>query len=148
MVAILFNYDGNITELKEQQFTKTTYKTVVDEEGVETLIPIETPINFSFAEVSEMIEGTYLTYADNDDDFDIINDYMDLNGKCEVISGFKKDGKQYSAKLDKNKYTKTKYLKYLKDKYVLDENGEPTTTKIPKDFWQVNNYLCWNNREL
>ena len=141
-INILFNYDGNIAELKEQQFIKTTYKTVVDEQGVETLIPIETPINFSFAEVSEMIEGTYLTYADNADDFDIINDYMDLNGKCDVISGFAKDGKQYDAKLDKNKYTKTKYKKYLKDKY--DEFG----VKLPKELWQCNKYLGWNDREL
>ena len=117
MVTILFNYDGNIAEVQEE-------------------------FNIQFAEISEMIQGSFMCCLDNADDFDVIDLFMANKGKCEVISGFTKDGKQYDAKLNKNKYTKTKYKKWLKDKY--DEFG----VKLPKDLWQCNKYLGWNDREL
>ena len=123
MVTILFNYDGNIAEVQEE-------------------------FNIQFAEISEMIQGSFMCCLDNADDFDVIDLFMANKGKCEVISGFTKDGKQYDAKLDKNKYGQTKYKKYLKDKYVLDEFGEPTNVKLPKYLWQVNKYMGWNDREL
>ena len=95
-----------------------------------------------------MLEGSYMCIVKNADDFDIIDDFMIANGKIEVISGFDFKGKQYSAKKDKNKYSKTKYKKWLKDKYELDAEGLPTNVKLPKDTWKVNKYMGWADREL
>jgi len=150
MVCILFNYSGDIAELKEQTFIKLVDEISFDEDGNEVTTQKEIPFKPNFTEVSEMLEGTLMTvfdYADVDD-FDICDAWMELNGKCEVISGFEKNGKQYKAKKEKNKYNKTKYKKWLKDRYVLDENGEPTTTKLPKGDWHVNKYMGWENRDL
>jgi hypothetical protein len=129
MVSVIFNYDGNIQEVKEQ-------------------------FNIDFAEVSEMIEGTYMCALHNADDFDVMDDFMAERGKIEVISGWGKNGKQYKAKKEKNKYSKTKYKKYLKEKIKYDAEGNKIKkTKEEKDkeaqeVWQVNNYLGWADREL
>jgi hypothetical protein len=120
MVSVIFNYDGNIQEVKEQ-------------------------FNIDFAEVSEMIEGTYMCALHNADDFDVMEDFMAERGKIEVISGWEKNGKQYKAKKEKNRYSKTKFNKYLREK--LDEDGKKIKKK-DTDLWQVNNYLGWADREL
>jgi hypothetical protein len=122
MVSVIFNYDGDIKEVKEH-------------------------FNIDFAEVSEMIEGTYICALHNADDFDMMDDFMADRGKIEVISGWNKNGKPYEAKKLKNKYDKVKYLKYLKDKWTYDEEGNKLT-KLIKGLWQVNNYAGWADREL
>ena len=150
MINILFNYSGNIAELKEQTFIKLVDEISFDEDGVEVTTQQEIEFKPNFTEVSEMLKGTLMTVFNsaNVDDFDICDAWMELNGKCEVISGFEKNGKQYQAKKEKNKYNKTKYKKWLKDRYELDENGEPTTIKLPKGDWHCNNYMGWNLRDL
>jgi hypothetical protein len=122
MVSIILNYDGDIEEVKQ------TFK-------------------IDFARVSEMIEGTYMCALHNADDFDVMDDFMASKGKIEVISGWEENGKQYNAKKIKNKYSKVKYLKYLRDKWTYDEEGNKID-KLLKDLWQVNNYAGWTEREL
>jgi hypothetical protein len=122
-IQIIFNFDSDI-ELIKAEF--------------EGFNPIPIP---------EMIEGSYLCLVENADDFDVIDDFMVANGKCDVISGFTKEGEKYDAKKDKNKYNKVKYKKYLKDKWNYDSEGN-RTTKIPKTAWQVMKIYGWNDRIL
>ena len=165
MINILFNYNGDIAELKAQTFIKLVDEITIYDDGNEVTTQKEIEFKPNFTAVSEMLEGTLMTVFDYADDFDICDDWMSLNGTCEVIGGFGEDdyyitvdgkpilvktalGKQYNAKKEKNKYNKTKYKKWLKDRYVLDENGEPTNVKLPKGDWHCNNYMGWENRDL
>ena len=147
MISILFNYDGNITELQEQEFIKTTFKTVVDEEGVETQVQVDTNFSLVFTLISEMVDGCYMAYIEDVDDFEFVESYLDANGKYEVIGKFDKEGKQKEGKDTTDKYTKTKYLKWLKDKYTYDADGNKLD-KLPKEVWQCNNYMGWKDRDL
>jgi hypothetical protein len=128
---ILFNWDGDMDAFFEE-------------------------FGFRFTTVPEMIAGCYLCVFENADDFDMYDDWMEANGKVEVISGFSNKGKQYKAKKDKNKFKKSKYKKYLIPRFepVLDENGEPVLdgsgdpTEVEVEVYQVNRYLGDSRREL
>jgi len=123
MIQILFNYNGDINLVKEE-------------------------FNIEFYKVLECIDGTYICLVEQADDFDVIDDFMNDNGKCEVVSGFDMQGKQYSAKKTKNKYKKNKYKKYLRDKWNYDDEGNKTT-KVDKYSWQVMKFLGYpNDREV
>ena len=147
MINILFNYEGDVELLKEQSFIHTTYQTVIDEEGIETLIPTEKPFTISISPVTEMEDGCFLMALKDETYFDAVELYMETNGKLEVIGMWDLFGQIYIPKKDKNKYEKTKYLKWLLDKWTYDENGDKVD-KLPKDFWQVNNYFGWQERQL
>jgi hypothetical protein len=122
MVNILFNYDSDINLVQEE-------------------------FEVQFSPISEMEVGCYMIAFKSEDDFDLIEAYMEENGKLEVIGVFGVSGNQYSSKKEENKYTKTKYLKWLLDKWTYDEEGNKLE-KLPKTAWQVNNYLGWGTREL
>jgi len=123
MINILFNYNGNIQEVKEK-------------------------FNIDFISIPEMVDGSYMCNVANADDFDVIDAFMQDNGTIEVIAGWGfKDGKKYSAKKDKNKYNQTKYKKYLCDRWNYDSEGNKTTKKT-KELWQVNRFAGTPEREL
>ena len=53
MVCILFNYSGNIAELKEQTFIKLVDEISFDEDGNEITTQKEIPFKPNFTAVSE-----------------------------------------------------------------------------------------------
>lgn len=123
MIAVIFNYVGDMEAVKEQ-------------------FP-----NIPFTTVPEMIDGTYMIPLNTPEDFTPIGDFMVSNGTLTVIAGWNKEGKKDAFKDVAKQYDSAKYKKYLRDRWNYDADGNKTT-KVTKEAWQVNKYLGWGDRDV
>lgn len=110
----------------------------------------EQELQFSHIAIPEMLDGCYNIICD-EATWNALDTYLNANdNKHETVGEWmRKDGKQKKDGKEENKYTKSKYIKYLRDVPTeWDEDGNPTKWgKAPEDK-KVNKVFGWTDRDL
>ena len=114
----------------------------------------ENPISFHLINIPEMIDNCYLILCEREvadvilGELDLVSDKYEIVGSWNRKGEFYddiKEGKGDKPKKDKDKFTKAKYKKYLKQKLVFaDENDEVGTLVDATEDTLINNIVGWN----
>ena len=105
----------------------------------------ENPIKFMFAPIPEMVDNTYLILCERE----VVDSILLEVGEHEIIGSWNKRGEFYDdikegkgtkIKKTKDKFTKTKYKKYLKKirKFENEEDEVGTLVDAPEDTLVIN----------
>lgn len=104
--------------------------------------------------ISEMVVDTYLVLLNEADDFDALEQEMEVINDVFVVGTYNEDGSQYQwGNPNSNRHHNIdKYRGKLKDVVEYDENGEETGSHPPTETealaTQVNKIYGWNDRTL